>query len=128
MFRNTRVQMAAVLAAGALLGYVAASGNLNPFSRADTGAQSAQPGGVKPADPESGDKPACCDALNKGQLLARADARVTRDEGSGKKPNIIMIMTDDTGWGDFNAYGFDRGVQTPNMNRVAAEGMRFTSW
>jgi hypothetical protein len=34
MFRNTRVQMAAVLAAGALLGYLAATGSLNPLSRA----------------------------------------------------------------------------------------------
>jgi hypothetical protein len=35
MLRNTRVQMAAVLAAGALLGYLAASARLNPFQRAD---------------------------------------------------------------------------------------------
>src|SRR5215471_14236541 len=58
-------------------------------------------------------------------LLGSAPAHA---QDKGKKPNVIVIMTDDTGWGDFNAYGFDRGVETPNMNRVAAEGMRFTSW
>ena len=35
MFRNTRFQMTAFLAVGALLGYLAASGKLNPFQRAD---------------------------------------------------------------------------------------------
>jgi arylsulfatase A-like enzyme len=33
-------------------------------------------------------------------------------------------MTDNMGWGDLNAYGFDRGVKTPNLNRLAEEGMR----
>ena len=35
MLRNVRLQMVAVLAAGALLGYLAASGRLNPFQRAE---------------------------------------------------------------------------------------------
>ena len=37
-------------------------------------------------------------------------------------------MTDDVGWGDPNAYGFDRGVRTPNLNLLASEGVRFTNW
>src|SRR5262249_31318898 len=45
-----------------------------------------------------------------------------------KRPNVVVIMTDDVGWGDPQAYGFDRGVATPNLNRIAAEGVRFTSW
>jgi arylsulfatase A-like enzyme len=129
MLRNTRVQMAAVLAVGLLLGYVVASGRVNPFQSANAAAQA---GAVKPAESDSGGQPACCDEVCKSQFLARADLKADKEgkqgEKSGKKPNIIVIMTDDTGWGDFNAYGFDRGVQTPNMNRVAAEGMRFTSW
>ena len=47
---------------------------------------------------------------------------------SKKKPNVIILMTDDMGWGDPPAYGFDRGVKMPNMDRMAKEGMRFTDW
>src|ERR1035441_7238098 len=47
-----------------------------------------------------------------------------------KKPNIIILMTDDVGWMDLGVYGggVDRGAPTPNMDRVAAEGMRFTQY
>ncbi len=41
------------------------------------------------------------------------------------KPNIIYILADDAGYGDFGCYG---GAQlpTPNIDRMATEGMRFT--
>ncbi|MGC8603293.1 MAG: sulfatase-like hydrolase/transferase, partial [Desulfomonilaceae bacterium] len=44
-----------------------------------------------------------------------------------KKPNFIMIMTDDVGWGDLGCYGGgeNRGCPTPNLDRIASEGMRF---
>jgi len=45
-----------------------------------------------------------------------------------KKPNVIILMTDDMGWGDPPSYGFDRGVKMPNLDRMADEGMRFTDW
>ncbi|MFM1904175.1 MAG: Arylsulfatase precursor [Planctomycetota bacterium] len=41
------------------------------------------------------------------------------------KPNIIFILVDDAGIGDFSAYGCRYG-STPNIDRLAAEGMRFT--
>jgi arylsulfatase A-like enzyme len=41
------------------------------------------------------------------------------------KPNIIYIMTDDLGYGDLGCYGQDQ-IQTPNIDKLAAEGMRFT--
>jgi arylsulfatase len=47
---------------------------------------------------------------------------------TAKKPNVIILMTDDMGWGDPPSYGFDRGVKMPNLDRLAAEGMRFTDW
>jgi len=50
---------------------------------------------------------------------------------TGKKPNIIMLMTDDTGWGDFGAYsggGLALGHPTPNVDRIAKEGAVFTNW
>src|SRR3981189_3805485 len=48
-----------------------------------------------------------------------------------KKPNIVMLMTDDTGWNDFGAYsggGATLGHPTPNIDRMAKEGAVFTSW
>lgn len=44
----------------------------------------------------------------------------------GETPNVIVIMADDLGYGDVSCYGASR-VQTPNIDRLAAEGMRFTS-
>ncbi|MCB0564172.1 MAG: sulfatase-like hydrolase/transferase [Phaeodactylibacter sp.] len=41
------------------------------------------------------------------------------------KPNIIFIMADDLGFGDLGAYG-QKTIQTPHLDKMAAEGMRFT--
>jgi len=41
------------------------------------------------------------------------------------KPNIIFILVDDAGIGDFSPYGCKYGV-TPNIDRLANEGMKFT--
>ena len=52
-------------------------------------------------------------------------------QASGKRPNIVMLMTDDTGWNDFGAYsggGATLGHPTPNVDKIAAEGAVFTSW
>jgi arylsulfatase A-like enzyme len=47
-----------------------------------------------------------------------------------QKPNIIMIISDDTGYGDLGPYGggIGRGMPTPNIDRIAAEGMTFFSF
>ena len=41
------------------------------------------------------------------------------------KPNIIFILCDDMGYGDLGCYG-QKYIQTPNLDRMAQEGMRFT--
>jgi arylsulfatase A-like enzyme len=43
------------------------------------------------------------------------------------KPNFIVIVADDLGWGDLSSYG-QRVVQTPTIDRLAKDGMRFTSF
>ena len=47
-----------------------------------------------------------------------------------KNPNVVILMTDDTGWADFGSYlgGAALGHPTPNIDRVADEGAIFTSW
>ena len=49
-------------------------------------------------------------------------------QGSEKqRPNIIIILADDLGWGDLSCYGHP-SIRTPNLDRMAAEGMRFTDF
>jgi len=43
-----------------------------------------------------------------------------------KRPNIVFILIDDMGWRDLSCYG-SRFYETPNLDRLAAEGMRFTN-
>ena len=132
MLRNTRVQMAAVLAAGVLLGYLAASGRLNPFQRAEAAPPSAEAASVKPA--EAGDKAACCaEDMNKSQLLAlaapKAGATLEQAQRGGKPPNIVVIMGDDIGPWNIGAY--HRGTmsgKTPNLDKLASQGMLFTDY
>src|SRR5262249_28789354 len=85
MLRSTRLQMVAVLAAGALLGYAAASGSLNPFPRAGASPQPAEPGG-------SADAGCCAEGVSKGQLVALAAHNQNvqaKAAQAGKKPNIL---------------------------------------
>jgi len=44
---------------------------------------------------------------------------------AAEKPNIIFILTDDVGYGDLGCYGATH-VKTPNLDRLAKQGMRFT--
>jgi len=47
-----------------------------------------------------------------------------------RKPNIILIVSDDFGYGDMGAYGGgeNRGMPTPSLDQIAAEGMQFWSF
>jgi len=47
------------------------------------------------------------------------------ESGGRKRPNIIFIMADDLGYGHLGCYG-QKLIRTPNIDRLASEGMRFT--
>src|SRR6476660_7269890 len=51
-------------------------------------------------------------------------------QAPAQKPNIILILSDDFGYGDAGAYGGgeNRGMPTPSLDRLAAEGMQFMSF
>ena len=61
---------------------------------------------------------ACCAAL----LLC-----VSCAPAPTSKPNFVVILADDLGYGDIAAYGSRRN-RTPNLDRMAAEGLRFTDF
>ncbi|MBK8487642.1 MAG: arylsulfatase [Chitinophagales bacterium] len=53
-----------------------------------------------------------------------------KGKNDGKKPNIILLISDDTGWGDLGLYGGGegRGMPTPNLDKIGNEGMQFWSF
>ena len=53
-----------------------------------------------------------------------SDTRAARHEAAAK-PNIVFIIVDDMGWADLGCYGQD-AYPTPRLDRMAAEGARFT--
>ncbi|MCK4292665.1 MAG: arylsulfatase [Planctomycetes bacterium] len=55
-----------------------------------------------------------------GSAKPSAGARPTR------RPNIIFIMADDMGYGDVRCYNKDSKIPTPNIDRLASQGVRFT--
>ena len=43
------------------------------------------------------------------------------------RPNVILIMTDDQGWGDFGFHG-NPHLKTPNLDRLAGQGVELTQF
>src|SRR3954471_9083214 len=63
--------------------------------------------------------------------VATAAASMPASAQQQKPPNVVILMTDDTGWNDFGAYpggGRALGHPTPNVDRIAKEGALFTNW
>ncbi len=58
-------------------------------------------------------------------LLAILGAAAAAQRGSSPPPNIVLILVDDLGWTDLGSYG-SRYYETPNIDRLASGGMRFT--
>lgn len=58
--------------------------------------------------------------------FCQAKAPKTAKTAAPSRPNVILILADDLGYGDLQPYGATR-VQTPNVNRLASEGTKFTN-
>ncbi len=54
-------------------------------------------------------------------------ASFAQEKTAVKRPNIVLIMADDLGYGDLGCYGQAR-IQTPNLDRMAKQGLRFTDF
>ncbi len=62
-------------------------------------------------------------AITAGSLITLTNGSVARAQS--RPPNIVWIMLDDLGYGDPGCYG-QKQIQTPNIDRLAAQGVRFT--
>jgi arylsulfatase len=119
------------VAAGALLGYAVATSefNTNRFATASPPKRTPE---ASPAAANEVVLPCCSEALNKGELLALAthNETVARSTAqTGKKPNICIIWGDDIGQSNISAYSHGvMGYKTPNIDRVAKEGLMFTDY
>jgi arylsulfatase len=64
-----------------------------------------------------------------GAAARVSEAQAQQSSASGRPPNILVIMGDDVGW--FNIGAYHQGMmsgKTPNLDRLASEGMRFTDY
>ncbi|HUS93430.1 MAG TPA: sulfatase [Phycisphaerae bacterium] len=62
-----------------------------------------------------------------GAVAAAPLARLLAAEGDAPRPNILMILVDDLGYGDLSGYGA-KDMRTPHVDALAAGGMRFRNF
>jgi len=121
--KRPRLQTLAAIGVGGALGWAAASGwlSLAPSAQAASEPQSTLQAAT---DAESGQEAASLFALA-GQPGGKGAAK----PDSGKKPNILVIWGDDIGtWNiSHNSRGM-MGYKTPNIDRIAKEGVSFTDY
>ena len=67
----------------------------------------------------------CAMALPSLTALPAQAAGEQKPAAADKRPNVIFILMDDAGLGDFGCYGQTR-TETPNIDALAASGIRFT--
>ena len=60
------------------------------------------------------------------RLLSLATAVFVTAAADARSPNIVIVFADDLGYGDLGCYGSK--LRTPNLDRLAAEGVRFTDF
>ena len=62
-----------------------------------------------------------------GSLPAQTNATIKMPPPAPRRPSIVLILADNLGYGDLGCYGQTK-IKTPNLDRLAAEGIRFTSF
>ena len=125
MWQSTRLQLAAatLIAVAALFGWLVGSGRLDVILQAD-------PPKVERPAPPAVIEPA---PVDRAKPLAQAEVAQAKEKqpttAAGAKPNILVIIGDDIGQTNVSAYSMGlMGYRTPNIDRIAKEGMIFTDY
>ena len=63
------------------------------------------------------------------QVTTAQEKLAAFEQRTGRKPNVLIVLMDDVGWGDFGCYGGGAmaGAPTPNIDRLARDGLLLTS-
>ncbi len=64
-------------------------------------------------------------AIGAGAACCLTGPSLADSAGTQRKPNVVFILADDLGYAEVGCYG-QKKIKTPNIDRLAAEGMRFT--
>jgi arylsulfatase len=126
--KKTALQTLLVLGIGASLGFLAAIGRLAAPSVA---LAASSPTSEAPRDEERPEDEGCCPpgASRTGLIPLATTGLVAPPAQGGKRPNIVIIWGDDIGQSNISAYSMGlMGYRTPNIDRVAKEGMIFTDY
>jgi arylsulfatase len=125
--KKTAIQALALIVIGSLMGYAAATSERTRAARA-----APPPASARPVVAAAGLQPCRAEGRSRGVLVAlaeRNEAASTRAAQDGKKPNILVIFGDDIGQSNISAYSMGlMGYRTPNIDRIAREGMIFTDY
>ena len=126
MFRKANLPLLIALAVGAVGGWAAASGKFDSLLRAEQKAAAPAEPATSPLGTPGSD---CCISPEKASLVAHNQKVSANLQKDGKKPNICIIWGDDIGQSNVSAYSMGlMGYKTPNIDRVAREGMIFTDY
>ena len=115
------------IALGVILGYAAATGHLAPLTQALANSE----GDI--ASPDAASPAACdpaCGRIDKRQLMTLvAYKQPSKSKDAAAKPNILVIWGDDIGtWNVSHNNRGMMGYHTPNIDRIAREGLSFTDY
>jgi arylsulfatase len=61
-------------------------------------------------------------------LFAAVASAPAQERAAADKPNIVLMFPDNLGWGEVGVYGSVRGAPTPNIDSIAAEGLRLNNF
>jgi arylsulfatase A-like enzyme len=72
-------------------------------------------------------KPTLLGVIGIALALAGANAGLPAQPAAPDRPNVVLIMTDDAGYGDFGVYGAS-DIRTPHIDSLARDGVRLTDF
>ena len=125
LFRNGRTETRSAVIAAILESIVRLVGSM--MAPRTTNRPVTRMGGAAMFKPCSGPILACL--LVAGLTSSDPAAHPAADaQASQRRPNIVLILADNVGWGEVEVYGSVRGVPQPRLDKLAAEGMRLTNF